>query len=81
MTPELAGSIGSTFAMTKSTPHIRLPQRADAVGKERLLESIDPPRPTTDPRTVSQNLVKQPSRAKKEENVTIAELDQGPLIA
>jgi hypothetical protein len=68
--------------MTKSTKHIRRPQRADAVaGKKQQSGITVPPQSVPDPRTVSQEPGKKPNKVKKEEAAIIAELDQGPLVA
>lgn len=68
--------------MTRSTLHIRLPQRADAIeGKEQQPGNTVPPNSAPDPRTISQDPVQKPSKVQKAADAIVAELDQGPLGA
>jgi hypothetical protein len=68
--------------MIEPTIHIRLPQRADAVGGiEQQPGKLVPPKSVPDQRIVSQDPAKTPHKVQKEENALIAELDQGPLMA
>jgi hypothetical protein len=70
------------IGMTKPTLHLRTEKRADAVEeKERQPGKPFSSAPSPDRRTSPQDPVKKTSGAGKEEDVLIAELDQGPLEA
>ena len=78
----ILGKMEDLMAENTTTTHIRLPQRAEAVeGKEQQVGKPIPPKSVQDPRTVSQDPAKKPSSVQEEEDVLIAELDQGPLEA